>query len=167
MSIKVYFDLDGTLYNLYGIENWLETIETEQKGIFNSYGLNLVERIKDLEELDEVIKQLSIYGVEFNVITWLPMGASVEYEEICAKEKKEWVRKYLPFINEIVCQPYGTPKQKGISKRASKMILIDDNKEVCNMWATNKQRISIQVDRNFSAVEALWTILDSIENGLI
>ena len=164
-SIKVYFDLDGTLFNLYGKENWLEMLESETVGVFQGSESDLMENI-DLEELYEGIQALANYGVEFNVITWLPMQASREYEEICAKEKTEWVRKVLPFINEVVCQPYGTPKQKGISKRANTMILIDDNKEVCNMWKTNKQRRAIQVDNEYSALEALMAILTSIENGV-
>ena len=164
-SVKVYFDLDGTLFNLYGKENWLEMLESETAGVFQGSESDLMENI-DLEELYEGIQALANYGVEFNVITWLPMQASREYEEICAKEKTEWVRKVLPFINEVVCQPYGTPKQKGISKRANTMILIDDNKEVCDMWKTNKQRRAIQVDNEYSASEAMMAILTSIENGV-
>ena len=30
MSKKIYFDLDGTIYDLYGIENGIEKIQTEK-----------------------------------------------------------------------------------------------------------------------------------------
>ena len=31
MSKKVYFDLDGTLYNLYNIPDWLDYLENEKE----------------------------------------------------------------------------------------------------------------------------------------
>ena len=30
MKKKIYFDMDGTFYNLYGYENWLECILSEK-----------------------------------------------------------------------------------------------------------------------------------------
>ena len=34
MSKKIYFDLDGTVYNLYGIENWLQYLNEEKSEVF-------------------------------------------------------------------------------------------------------------------------------------
>ena len=31
---KIYFDMDGTVYDLYGIDNWLEMLINEEKGAF-------------------------------------------------------------------------------------------------------------------------------------
>ena len=34
MSKIIYFDLDGTLYNLYQKPNWLEDLKEEKAGVF-------------------------------------------------------------------------------------------------------------------------------------
>lgn len=161
-SVKVYFDLDGTLFDLYGKTDWLETLENERTGAFEG---NFLPEI-NLEELLAVINSLIFKGVEFNVITWLPMQASEEYQKVCTAEKIAWVRENLPFVNDIICQPYGVPKQNAITKRAKTMILIDDNKEVCRIWETAKMRQSFNVDKKYTVVDALYDISAAIENGL-
>lgn len=158
-SLKVFFDLDGTLFDLYGKSDWLYRLENEIEGVFSSG--DLMPEISK-EDLFEVIADLSAYGVEFNVITWLPMQASREYQETCTNEKIKWVRKNLPFINNIVCQPYGTPKQNGILQKAYRCILIDDNAEVCETWNTPKMRTSYVVNEKFTAVSALIEIYRNI-----
>lgn len=153
MSKKVYFDLDGTLYNLYGIENWLDYLENEKSGIF------LVGKfIGDYEGFINEIQRLLVGGYEFGVITWLPMGASREYEEKCRAEKATWIKKYLPFATEINICSYGIPKQNCVQKRCSEMILIDDNTEVCKVWDTNKMRKSINISETFTAIDALRSL---------
>lgn len=158
----VYFDLDGTLFDLYGKTNWLDFLENEKSGIFIEG--NFMPNI-EIGKLLELISKLLSYGVNFEVITWLPKQASKNYEEICEKEKRIWVEKNLPFIKKINCQSYGIPKQKAINKKASRMILIDDNEDICRNWETKIQRKFYKVDTNFSAVNALQDLLNKFESG--
>ena len=159
MSVKVYFDLDGTVFDLYGKSNWLEILRTEQIGAFQGSFLPEI----DLNEFYATIEHLSIYGVQFAVISWLPMQASPEYEEICRQEKNEWILENLPFVSEVSIVPYGIPKQDCIIKRAQRMILLDDNAEVCEMWRTAKQRQSIQITKDWTVVHALKDLLKEFE----
>lgn len=159
MSIKIFFDLDGTLFNLYGKENWLEMLRDEQPGAF--YGGFLPEI--DLNEFYLTISKLQTYGIQFAVITWLPMQASPEYEEICRAEKNDWILENLPFCTEVSIVPYGIPKQDCIIKRAQRMILLDDNIEICKAWETAKQRKSVQITRDWTVVHALKEILSEFE----
>lgn len=149
---KIYFDMDGTVYDLYGIENWLQKIRNEEENVF-TLGCALV----DMIELKEVCLKLIERGFQIGVITWLPMGASQEYMAICTKEKYYWIRNNMPYVSEFYAQEYGTPKQYAPAKRASEMWLIDDNKEVREMWETEKQRKAI--DANENIIEALKQIL--------
>lgn len=155
MSKKIYFDLDGTVYNLYGVENWLEKLRNEISGAFLE-GDFLVDYENFMSCIEELIRQSYIFGV----ITWLPMQASPEYEEICRKEKIEWINDYLPFVSEINICSYGIPKQNCIQKRAKEMFLIDDNAEVCKMWETSTQRIAININEEYTVVDALNEIID-------
>ena len=155
MSIKIYFDLDGTLFDLYNKENWLTNIQAEKSGVFcGDYRLFH-------NSFYETIKQLILFGVEFGVITWTPMGVSPEYEEICRQEKINWIKQFIPFVTEINICSYGIPKQNTIKKKAKTMYLIDDNMEVCNMWETTANRIAINVNykNKFTVEKALLEIL--------
>ena len=152
MAITINFDLDGTLYDLYGLENWLSLLRNEQEGAFTlSFPLFGA-------EFYVIISNLLAKGVIFNVITWLPMGASKEYEEICTREKREWCKNFLPFITNFTAQPYGVPKQKGIVKNAQTEILIDDNIEVCKVWETQKRRKYYQVTKEKNVTQILQEI---------
>lgn len=155
MSKKIYFDLDGTLYNLYNMENWLDKLRNEISGVFDG-----VNKMFDGTFYD-IISDLLNIGFEFGVITWLPMQASPEYEEVCRREKRMWVQKYLPFVSEINITSYGIPKQNAIQKRAKIMYLIDDNVEICKMWETSKQRKAINVNNDFTVMDALKKILEN------
>ena len=153
MSKKIYFDCDGTLYDLYSISNWLDKLRNEEEGVFteNLFMGNYTEFLKE-------ISRLFAAGYDFGVITWLPMGASPEYEEICRQEKIKWIKEYLPFVHDINITSYGIPKQNAIKKRSKQMILIDDNLEVCKMWETNSMRKAINLNDDFDIVMALKSI---------
>ncbi len=150
---KIYFDMDGTVYDLYGMENWLEMLRNEEKGAFT-----LGNALVNMDELKEVCLRLIAKGYQIGIITWLPMGASLEYCEICTKEKREWAEKNMPYISEFYALEYGVPKQYAPAKRAKEMWLVDDNKEVREMWVTEKQRQAI--DANGDIIEALTDILE-------
>lgn len=164
MSIKVVMDLDGTVYDLYGKSDWLETLRAERTGAFTAYGENngFLPEI-NVKKFYEIVNTLLEMGVQFCVTTWLPMQASPEYEEVCRAEKLEWVKQYMPFVTEFNCVSYGIPKQNCIQKRASRMYLIDDNAEVRETWQTAKQRISVGIDKNFTVVDSLVKIYNEIK----
>ena len=94
MSKIIYFDLDGTLYNLYQKPNWLEDLREEKAGVFSDENLLMV----DFERFYFSLMELFKNGYQFGVISWLPMQASTEYEEICRKEKIAWIAENLPFV---------------------------------------------------------------------
>ena len=156
MSKIIYFDLDGTLYNLYQKPNWLEDLREEKAGVFSDENLLMV----DFERFYFSIMELFKNGYQFGVISWLPMQASIEYEEICRKEKIAWIAENLPFVEEINIVPYGTPKQLAIQKRRKEMVLIDDNMEICQMWNTPKQRHSYHVSEYVNVVDILEQIIE-------
>ena len=155
MSKKIFFDLDGTLYDLYNIENWLELLQNEDATVFERGNF-----IGDYDEFIAYVKELMFKGYTFGVISWLPMYATPEFENECAKVKETWVKKYLPFVDEMTFQRYGTPKQNAIQRKAKTMYLLDDSKEVGRVWATPKQRIHFLVDEDFTAVDILEEILE-------
>lgn len=161
MSIKIWFDMDGTVADFYSQENWLEMLQNENAGAF----INCQPLFTEL--FYKTVACLAAKGVQFGVITWLPMQASPEYEDICRAEKIAWCKKYLPFISDFTAQSYGIPKQNAIKKHATTEILIDDNSEVGAMWKTAKRRSFRQVSNTKSVNSVLLDILEEIEAGML
>ena len=161
MSIKIMMDLDGTVYDLYSVENWLEKLQTEKENVFLEG-----EFLVNYNDFMDCIRFLLECGYTFGVITWLPMQASEEYELECTEVKREWVKKFMPFVTEFTAQSYGIPKQNAIKKRAKTMYLLDDNREICEMWKTDKMRKAINVNRGgLTTVEALELIYCEIKTN--
>lgn len=157
MSMKIYFDLDGTVYDLYNIPNWLEILRNENPDVY-TMGEKLFS-----DELYKVAATLKRYGVKFGVITWGSMVASPEFEIESENAKRQWVNKNLPFVESFVYQQYGTPKQQAIKNRTKNNILIDDNSEVLKVWINNKTRTGYQVTKENNVVDILKEILKQFE----
>jgi len=149
---KIVFDLDGTLYDLYGVPDWEKKLREEKENIFLE-GKSFLNK-----DFYEIIEELLKNGFSFDVATWLPMFATKQYEEKCRKEKERWVKENLKFVKNIYIDAYGVPKQKMVKEKSSLMILIDDNLEVCKDWATKKQRQYKNVKDNLIEIleEILW-----------
>ena len=154
MATKIYFDMDGTVYDLYGIEGWLEMLESENDEVFK-IGSPLV----DMARLGEVAKKLIEVGIEIGIITWLPKDATRGYERRCARIKEEWKNKYMPYVNEFYAVPYGTPKHKVPVKKSKTMILFDDNYRVRCDWDTYTQRRAFDVD---DIIKVMYEILEGV-----
>lgn len=141
-SKSMWFDMDGTIADLYGAESWLERLRAEEPGLFSE-----LEPLVNPMEFSELCRDLVENGwTTLGIITWLPMNASDEYEAIVTEEKRIWAKKFTPYLTDFHALRYGTPKQYAPIKRAKAMILIDDNVEVCSMWDTPKMRTAINVD---------------------
>ena len=150
--MKILFDLDGTLADLYGRKDWLEKL-TAEKPIYEE-----LEPLVDMQELNHIARKLMNVGVEFCVVTWLSMTASESYELIASMEKYRWCKKHIPFISEFECQQYGTPKQTNY--RNTKCILIDDSAEVRADFETKHRR------KTFDANEDICAFLTDLYNEL-
>lgn len=137
----IYYDMDGTLYDLYNLENWLESIEAEKAEIF-SHEAKLFTPFFYYQ-----ILKLMEKGYNFGVITWTPKDATKAYQKQVAEEKRKWIQTHLPFVSEIHILPYGEPKQNAIKNDLQEAYLIDDNTNVCEKWNNGKERKSINVSK--------------------
>lgn len=138
----VYFDMDGTVADLYNREGWLYQLENELP-VFEDLA-----PMVDMDKLAEVCGKLMAQGWKVGVITWLPMMASESYEEESSKEKKAWLDRHMPYVQEVHCLPYGTPKQRGPRVHSDRMVLVDDNEAVRQMWEIGYKRQTIDAKGN-------------------
>ena len=133
----VYFDMDGTIADLYTEDINLDEVFTREERIFQNLK-PLVNPIK----LNAEIAKLTHKGYTVGVITWLPAGASAEYRETCKADKLEWTKKHFPELaNNFHALPFGTPKARAI-KTLKVATLVDDNPEVLrNFKAINRKTL--------------------------
>lgn len=124
----VYFDMDGTLFDLYGVPDWLPMLRAE-----NPYPYEAAAPMVDMERLRQAIQQAIGRGARFGVVSWLSKDASPEYKKAVRQAKREALQRYLglSLFHEIHLVQYGTPKH-----HVAEIIgtLIDDDFRVREAW---------------------------------
>lgn len=128
MKHGIYFDLDGTLANLYGVEGWLADLEAE-----NVRPYAVAKPMVNLSLLARYIHKAQKMGYVVGVISWLSKCGSPSYDEAVTAAKREWLAKHLPSVewDEIHIVKYGTPKS---TCRTYSGILFDDEQRNLDEW---------------------------------
>ena len=129
MTKMLVFDMDGTIADLYGVENWLTDIRAEDVRPYVT-----AQPMYNMPELNGILNRLREKGWKVVVTTWLAMNGTKEYNKATAKAKKEWLARYNFPYDEIHCVKYGTTKANCTRKKGGFQILIDDNKKVRDGW---------------------------------
>ena len=126
MERKIWFDMDGTIANLYGVNGWLEMLLAQDPTPY-AQAVPMV----NMANLARLLHKAQRMGYEIGVITWLARSATAEYDIAVAEVKIEWLRKHLPSVewNEIKVVAYGTPKHE-----LCKGVLFDDEEHNRTAW---------------------------------
>lgn len=128
----ICFDMDGTIADLYGVENWLPMLENH-----NPMPYRVAEPMWDMEELALVLMALQNRGIEIRIVTWLAKNATAEYDRAVRLAKIDWLRHYdFPFDHYHAVK-FGTTKADCVRKYLAEnetAILIDDNAKVRKGW---------------------------------
>lgn len=132
MCKAIYFDMDGTIADLYGVENWERKLVSHDVTPYEE-----AEPLWNMEKLNSVLNDLKGLGVVVGVISWLAIGSNKSYDKKTRKAKKDWIKKHLPCVEEIHLVKYGTPKHY-CPKVKTEAILVDDNTNVCSKWTRGK-----------------------------
>jgi 5'(3')-deoxyribonucleotidase len=113
--------MDGTIANLYGVENWLEMITNK-----NETPYKIAEPLVNMNSLARVLNRLQKKGHEIVIISWLARDSTPDYDKKVTEAKIEWLRKHLKSVNfnEIKIVRYGT--DKNIVLKNPNDILFDD-----------------------------------------
>ena len=148
----IYFDMDGTIADLYGYKNWLELLHAEDTIPYEDCDV-----LVDAEELRQVLSAFIGLGITIGIISWGAMNGSREYCKRTRKAKIAWCEKHFPHIfTEFHVVKYGTPKHRVRKIRDS--ILVDDNADVREAWQGDT------IDANENIIELLQNILKTLQN---
>ena len=127
--MTINFDMDGTIANLYGVENWLDYLIAEDTTPYE-----VAIPLLRLSSLAKRINNLQRKGYELAIISWLSKNGSDEYNEAVIEAKLRWLAKHLPSVHwdYINIVPYGTPKQNFCESPLD--ILFDDEQRNRDNW---------------------------------
>lgn len=138
MEKKIYFDMDGTFYNLYGFDGWLECILSEKTECYTKASL-----LVDYEEFVNVLNELKKKGYTIGIITWLSKNATRRYQNMVRNAKYRYIAKYFNGIfDEIHIIQYGKNKNQYAENG---YILFDDEENNRIEWE-KKNGISYNVN---------------------
>lgn len=154
MQKAIYFDMDGTVADLYNVSNWLEKLR-------NSDVSPYVEAapLVDMEKLNNILQQFVAIGFVVGVISWSAMNGSKEYNKETRKAKKAWIKANMPSVSEFHVVKYGTSKHTVAKVRGS--ILVDDNAKVRKAWERyTEENYTIDASDSQKLLENLQKVLD-------
>lgn len=126
MKKEIWFDMDGTIVNLYGVENWLEYLIKEDTTPYK-----IAKPLVNMNSLARVLNRLIHKGYTVNIISWTSKGGTEEYNAKVATVKREWLKKHLKSVEftRVDIVPYGT--KKGENRYG---ILFDDEERNREEW---------------------------------
>ena len=129
MKITINFDMDGTIADLYGVENWLEYLING-----DTFPYANAKPLLRLATLARMLNKLQRNGYELAIISWLSKSGTNEYNDEVTAVKLAWLAKHLPSVNwdRITIVPYGTPKQNFCENPLD--ILFDDEERNRTNW---------------------------------
>ena len=125
----LYFDMDGTIADLYAVDGWLNDLEAHRTRPYEEARV-----MHNMSVLARLLNKAQNNGYRIAVISWLSKSGTDSYNKAVAKVKRKWLKKHLKSVHfdEIHIVPYGTPK----STVALNMgILFDDELRNRTEWS--------------------------------
>ena len=106
--MTIWFDMDGTIADLYGVAGWLESII---KGDTKPY--EVAKGLGNLSTIARLLNKAQANGHKVGIISWTAKNGSDEYNARVADAKKAWLGRHLRSVrwDEIKVVAYGTNKK--------------------------------------------------------
>lgn len=127
--MRICFDMDGTIADLYGVDNWLEKLIAydESPYLFAKTLLNM-------SVLARMLNKLQKNGYEIGIISWLSKNSTSNYNERVTAAKQAWLKRHLKSVqfDFITIVDYGT--DKNIVRMNDNDILFDDELKNRENW---------------------------------
>ena len=127
--MTIWFDMDGTIANLYAVENWLPKLRNEDTSPY----ADAIPLLK-MNVLARLLNKAQRNGYKIGIVSWTSKGGSAEYNKAVAITKIKWLANHLASVHfdEIRIMDYGTPKSTVMSD--SNDILFDDEEPNRREW---------------------------------
>ena len=129
----INFDMDGTLVNFYGVENWLGYLLEN-----NPFPYIVAKPLVNMSALARVLNRLQKNGYKLQIISWLSKNSNANFDAAVTEAKIGWLKKHLPSVqwDAIKIVSYGTNKAE-----LGEGILFDDEKPNRDSWGNNAYNV--------------------------
>lgn len=127
--MTIWFDMDGTISDLYAVENWLPMLRAEDTTPYK-----IARPLGNMRTLARKLNKLHRAGYTIGVISWGSKASSKAYLEAVREAKEKWLDRHLHSVkwNAIHVVEYGTPKET--FKLGAEDILFDDEEKNRENW---------------------------------
>jgi len=127
--MTIYFDMDGTIANLYGVENWLDYLIAKDETPYRE-----AKPLIRMATLARLLNTMQRNGHKIGIVSWLAKNSTEEYDIRVTNAKIEWLNSHLKSVqfDEIKIGKYGTPKSTMVNDRNG--ILFDDEEPNRKEW---------------------------------
>ena len=128
--MTIWFDMDGTIADLYAVENWLPKLRAYDASPYADAAPLL--RLCDLAR---TLHKLQRAGYTIGIISWLSKDPDPAYGEAVIAAKQVWLHQHLPSVrwDYIEISSYGTPKSI-IAHIQPDDLLFDDEMQNIEEW---------------------------------
>ena len=132
MLKMICFDMDGTIADLYGVENWLDMLRN-----YNPTPYEVAKPMWNMAELADLLHKAQTAGIEVRIITWLSKDSNTEYDKAVRLAKRNWLAEQNFPFDHFHGVAYGATKAdsiRGYLGENETAILFDDNAKVRQGW---------------------------------
>lgn len=92
--MRIIFDMDGTIANLYDFPNWLERIRAH-----DALPYRAAAPMWDMKRLAAAIRKAQAAGISFSVVSWLSKEPHKVFDHDTRVAKREWLDQFdFPFV---------------------------------------------------------------------
>jgi len=129
MKRTIWFDMDGTIANLYAVDNWLPKLRAEDATPYAE-----AEVMWNMSQLARLMNRVQQLGYKLGIISWTSKGGSDLYNIAVDTAKREWLDTHLASVNfdYVYIVKYGTPKS--LVMETEDDILFDDEEKNRENW---------------------------------
>lgn len=126
--IKIWLDMDGTIADLYAVENWLPMLRA-----YNPTPYAEAKPLVNMSALARLLNNRQAEGFKICIVSALSKEPTPEYDEAVKKAKMEWLAKHLPSVefDEIRFVPYTFEKN---NVNSGNDVLFDDEARHLDKW---------------------------------
>lgn len=122
-------DMDGTIADLYGVENWLQKVDN-----FDVSPFEQAKPLVDTTSLNFLLALLQDCGWRIVITSWLSKTSNPAYDIAVRNAKLAWLDYYGIIYDEIHILKYGTTKANATRRYGRYQVLVDDNEKVLKGW---------------------------------
>lgn len=146
--MKIWLDMDGTIADLYAVENWLDMLRAYDATPYAS-----AKPIVNMSLLARLLNSRQREGFKICIISALSKEPTPEYDRAVIKAKTAWLKHHLPSVHfdEIKFVPYTYEKN---SVNSGDDILFDDEQRHLTAWTG----IAFHASKLIIGLKALHTI---------